>query len=117
MVGLRRLLKIKNKELRHMKDLASTILSQRNETEQFFLESLQEVKEIIRRQKKRSPAEAQIILNKMRSGGGANVMNGRNNGAGRAEVNFPPITVKGNNLHLLEKNEISNMQSEEVEKV
>jgi hypothetical protein len=41
--GLRRLIHIKNKELRHMKSLAATILSQRTETEQFFLEALQEV--------------------------------------------------------------------------
>ena len=41
--GLRRLIQIKNKELKQMKSLAATILSQRSETEQFFLESLQEV--------------------------------------------------------------------------
>jgi hypothetical protein len=42
-LGLRRLIHIKNKELKQMKVLASTILNQRTETEQFFLESLQEV--------------------------------------------------------------------------
>ena len=42
--GLRRLIQIKNKELKQMKSLAATILSQRSETEQFFLESLQEVR-------------------------------------------------------------------------
>lgn len=31
-----------------MKALAATILSQRTETEQFFLEALQEVKEVIK---------------------------------------------------------------------
>lgn len=41
--GLRRLIQIKNKELRHMKTLAATILEQRSELEQFFLESLVEV--------------------------------------------------------------------------
>ena len=41
--GLRRLLKMKNQELRQMKSLAATILSQRSETEQFFLEALEEV--------------------------------------------------------------------------
>lgn len=41
--GLRRLIQIKNKELRQMKQLAATILGQRTETEQFFLEALQEV--------------------------------------------------------------------------
>jgi hypothetical protein len=38
--SLRRLIQTKNKELRRMKALASTILNQRMETEQFFLESL-----------------------------------------------------------------------------
>jgi hypothetical protein len=42
-VGLRRLIQIKNKELRQMKSLAATILDQRTEVEQYFLESLQEV--------------------------------------------------------------------------
>jgi hypothetical protein len=46
--GLRRLLKLKNHELRQMKALASTILDQRSETEQFFMEALNEVKEAIR---------------------------------------------------------------------
>lgn len=41
--GLRRLLKMKNLELRQMKSLAATILSQRSDTEQFFLEALEEV--------------------------------------------------------------------------
>jgi hypothetical protein len=41
--GLRRLMKIKNKELQVMKTLASTILSQRSDVEQFFLEALNEV--------------------------------------------------------------------------
>lgn len=45
--GLRRLMQMKNKELRHMKTLAATILDQRSEIEQFFLEALQEVNEIL----------------------------------------------------------------------
>ena len=54
--GLRRLLKLKNHELRQMKALASTILDQRSETESFFMEALAEVKEAIlveRRQEQR----------------------------------------------------------------
>ena len=50
--GLRRLIKIKNKELRTMKTLSATILSQRSEIEQFFLESLSEVKEFAKKQKR-----------------------------------------------------------------
>ena len=45
--ALRRLVQIKNKELRKMKQLAVTILNQRNEVEQFFLEALQEVSSVI----------------------------------------------------------------------
>ena len=55
--GLRRLIQIKNKELRHMKSLAATILNQRSETEQFFLESLQEVKEVIQTERKQAQLE------------------------------------------------------------
>lgn len=56
--GLRRLIKIKNQELRHMKALAATILNQRSEMEQFFLEALNEVTGIIKdeRRKKHSGA-------------------------------------------------------------
>ncbi|KDO27043.1 hypothetical protein SPRG_07754 [Saprolegnia parasitica CBS 223.65] len=43
--GLRKLLKLKNKELRTMKRLAQTILDQRTDVEQFFLDSLDIVKE------------------------------------------------------------------------
>jgi hypothetical protein len=41
--GLRRLLAIKNQELRQMKLLAGAILSQRSEIEEFFIEALNEV--------------------------------------------------------------------------
>lgn len=66
--GLRRLLKLKNKELVNMKSLAATILCQRTEVEQFFLESLAEVKDIVRKEKKRSVVDAKIVINKLRSG-------------------------------------------------
>ena len=46
-LGLRRLLKIKNQELRQMKVLAGTILDQRSETEQFFMEALNEVRKLL----------------------------------------------------------------------
>lgn len=50
--GLRRLLKLKNQELKNMKSLAATILNQRSEMEQFFLESLSEVKQVIKQEKR-----------------------------------------------------------------
>lgn len=42
--ALRKLLKLKNKELRHVRRLAQTILEQRTETEQFFLDAIDEVR-------------------------------------------------------------------------
>lgn len=42
--GLRHLITLKNKELGHIKQLARTVLDQRGEVEQFFLESIEEVK-------------------------------------------------------------------------
>ena len=42
--GLRQLIKLKSKELKNMKSLAQTILDQRSETEQFFIDALQKVK-------------------------------------------------------------------------
>jgi hypothetical protein len=49
--GLRQLLAMKNRELRHMKHLAQYILDQRSEVEAFFLQALSEVKEKIRGEK------------------------------------------------------------------
>merc|ERR1711865_443847 len=47
--GLRQLVKLKNKELRNIKKLAQTILDQRTEVEQYFLEALEQVKAEIRK--------------------------------------------------------------------
>ncbi|KAF0686037.1 Aste57867_22131 [Aphanomyces stellatus] len=51
--GLRKLLKLKNKELRNMKRLSQTILDQRTDVEQFFLDSLEIVKTQLADEKKR----------------------------------------------------------------
>ena len=56
--GLRRLIKIKNKELRTMKTLSATILSQRNDIEQFFLEALAEVREHLKVERKKEKQDA-----------------------------------------------------------
>lgn len=65
--ALRRLLQMKNKELRKMKYLAVTILSQRSEVEQFFLEALQEVKNVLLKERKKTHQEKVIQASKMRS--------------------------------------------------
>jgi hypothetical protein len=102
--GLRRLLKIKNKELQRMKTLAATILSQRTETEQFFLESLNEVKQLIKRDRRRTHVETKIVLNKLRSGAGTS-------GVGKSKKEqvtaFPPLKIKGANLHHLDARKTS----------
>merc|ERR1719440_2456635 len=45
--GLRQLLKLKNRELRQVRHLAQTIVEQRTEVEQYFLEALDDIKEQI----------------------------------------------------------------------
>ena len=101
--GLRRLLKIKNKELQRMKTLAATILSQRSETEQFFLESLNEVKTVIKKDRARTHVETKIVLNKLRSGAGTSGVGKK----GTSGTNFPPLKVKGGNLHHLDARKTS----------
>lgn len=51
--GLRRLLRLKNKELRNLRRLAQTILDQRTEVEQFFIDALALVKSEIQDERKR----------------------------------------------------------------
>ncbi|ETV97627.1 hypothetical protein, variant 3 [Aphanomyces invadans] len=58
--GLRKLLKLKNKELRNMKRLAQTILDQRTDVEQFFLDSLDMVKQQLVDERKRT-ADAEKV--------------------------------------------------------
>ncbi|KAL3669018.1 hypothetical protein V7S43_006304 [Phytophthora oleae] len=50
--GLRKLLRLKNRELRNLRRLAQTILNQRTDVEQFFLDSLEHVKREIKRERK-----------------------------------------------------------------
>lgn len=111
--GLRRLIHIKNKELKHMKALAATILSQRTETEQFFLEALQEVKEVIRQERKQRANLAAKEAEKAQQTQ-ATEARARNTG-----TTFPPLNIKAANMHLLEntrrtKPEISLAELEKV---
>lgn len=52
MEGLRKLLRLKNRELRNLRRLAQTILNQRTDVEQFFLDSLEHVKREVERERK-----------------------------------------------------------------
>jgi len=110
--GLRRLLKLKNRELLNMKQLAATIIAQRTETEQFFLESLAEVKDIVRKEKRRTAVETKIVLSKLRGGAGtrgASVGGGQApaSSKGQGGVTFPSLNVKGPNLHYLDNRDHS----------
>ena len=58
--GLRQLVKLKNKELRTIKKLAQTILSQRTDVEQFFLDALSSVKSDIARSKSEQRSKSQL---------------------------------------------------------
>lgn len=49
--GLRKLLRLKNRELRNLRRLAQTILTQRTDVEQFFLDSLEHVKREMERER------------------------------------------------------------------
>jgi hypothetical protein len=101
---------MKNKELRRMKALAATILSQRTETEQFFLESLGEVKEMIRQERKRNPVEARVAANKLKSGAGGNAVTAvgkpvvlTRKQRGLETGRFPPLNIKAANIHHMEQ--------------
>ncbi|RLN46914.1 hypothetical protein BBJ28_00003070 [Nothophytophthora sp. Chile5] len=50
--GLRKLLCLKNRELRNLRRLAQTVLDQRTDVEQFFLDALEHVKREIERERK-----------------------------------------------------------------
>lgn len=65
--GLRRLLAVKNKELRQIRELSQYVLDQRTEVESFFLEALQEVRGRILLERKASHRKAMLDYNsKMR---------------------------------------------------
>jgi len=91
--GLRHLIALKNKELSHIKKLAQTILDQRGEVEQFFLESIEQVKDKILEERESNYRKSLIVYNKkMRE---ATAMGG-DNGGGK----FP--SIRGRTLAFLE---------------
>ena len=127
--GLRRLIKLKNQELIHMKSLAATILSQRTETEQFFLESLQEVKEAIKQERRRNAIDAKITVNKYKTGAHSLTYLLTHSltysltyiGAvapdSGAVKRFPPLNIKASNVHMLDERQPSTIPSIMKDKV
>lgn len=87
--GLRQLVKLKNKELRTIKRLAQTILSQRTEVEQFFLEALAQVKREISEDRVLHHRSASAEIR--RQARGASAMGGSKS----ASVRFPPVRPEG----------------------
>jgi len=116
--GLRRLIKIKNKELRHMKSLAATILSQRSEVEQFFLESLDEVKNEIRKEKRKEKlalltANTKGLLPGVPGRKGQGTSNGKTTARGPVTSGLPQINLKGSQQQYLEERDPSNLPLED----
>lgn len=81
---------------------------------QFFLESLGEVKDIIRKEKQRSAIETKVVLNRLRSGSGTT---GAGGGDTKRSVAFPPLNVKGPNLHHLDGRAQSELPLNALEQV
>lgn len=118
--GLRRLMQIKNKELRHMKTLAATILEQRSDIEVYFLEALREVREAIQQERKRTVAEKRIEIAKMRSAAASKSMGsgaGGGGGGGKGGSVFPSIKVSPANMQHVEARGDSQLALLQTEKV
>ena len=102
--GLRQLIGLKNKELSHIKKLAQTILDQRGEVEQFFLESLETVKEkIVGEREKKYRKDLIEYNNRMREA------------TSSGEGKFP--SIKGRNLSFLAPQEGSGLPIHPSKKV
>jgi hypothetical protein len=113
-----------------MKALAATILSQRTETEQFFLEALNEVKEVIKQERKHKLTTIPPTNNnnnhhnntgflstsmkgKATTTGGATT-----GGGGGGGTSFPPLNIKPSQMHLLEtRRKVPDIPFHDLEKV
>jgi len=95
--GLKHLILLKNKELSHIKKLAQTILDQRGEVEQFFLESIEEVKEKIVNERESKYRKSLIEYNKK--------MREATSEAQGGEGKFP--SIRGRNLSFMEPEQAS----------
>lgn len=59
--GLKQLVKLKNKELNNLRQLSSVILEQRTETEQFFLEALEQIKKELARERVENHSRSELM--------------------------------------------------------
>ena len=111
--GLRRLIKIKNKELRHMKSLAATILSQRSEVEQYFLDALDEVKTMIRKERRKA-RQAELAMSARQNAARGKNVRAKGTGPGKegsyrgtTTSGLPQINVNKGQSHLLNARGVS----------
>lgn len=81
--GLKQLLKLKNRELKNIRKLAQTILDQRTEVEQYFLEALEQVKAEIRQKREDEYKLAMAEYNAQ--------MRRATTSGGKAGIKFPSI--------------------------
>ena len=70
--GLRKLVKVKEREHSKIKRLASDIIAQRSEVEQFFLEALEHVRDEVGKERNRPPPVGPERSNRDGGGGGGN---------------------------------------------
>lgn len=85
--GLRQMLRLKNRELKQLRHLAECVLEQRTEVEQFFLQALDDVKQVIReKNQQRYREDMADYRNKMRD---ATLPGAK--GAQGGEATFPKI--------------------------
>jgi hypothetical protein len=75
---------------------------------------LLQVKDVIRKERHLSAIETRKVMNKLRSGTGGNPAAGPTKAGG---VVFPPLNVKGANMHLMEPRNPSELQAIDVQKV
>lgn len=74
--GLRKLVKVKEREHTKIKRLASDIIAQRSEVEQFFLEALEQVRDEVGKERNRPPPAGPERSNRDGGGGGNTFLTG-----------------------------------------
>lgn len=126
--GLRRLLRLKNKELRNLRRLAQTILDQRTDVEQFFIDALEHVKrEIVDERKRQHDLEIERYHMEMKKSQGARAVHAslrfpKLSQSPQTVNNGPPTTVVAANVstsgrHFSEKVDLRQLTWDERERV
>lgn len=72
-----------------------------------------QVKEVIRKEKKKTYQQSKIVASQMLNGAGANQSSGKTNKA----ISFPPLNIKGSNLRYLEGKSLGDIDLGDFDKV